>query len=118
MGEAGHNAGFPLFSKPAGGKITRHLRKITKDLVETTKHLGKTIRHLVFSGCYLGIFPVAGGVTKKATKPLLNIIYIKNGSGTVRPLSLPCVCWGRQKPEKTLAEDGAAPCCQASILVL
>ena len=78
MGKAGHNAGFPLFSKPAGGKITRHLRKITKDLVETTKHLGKTIRHLVFSGCYLGIFPVAGGVTKKATKPLLNIVYIKS----------------------------------------
>ena len=31
---------------------------------------------------------------------------------------LPCVCWRRQKPEKPLAEDGAAPCCQASILVL
>ena len=77
MGKAGHNAGFPLFSKPAGGKITRHLRKITKDLVETTKHLGKTTRHLFFSACDPAILHVAGGVTKKATKPLLNFIYIK-----------------------------------------
>ena len=91
MGKAGHNAGFPLFSKPAGGKITRHLRKTTKDLEKITKHLGKTTRHLVFRRCYLGILPVAGGVTKKATKPLLNIIYIYNGSGTARPLPLPCI---------------------------
>ena len=79
MGKAGHNAGFPLFSKPAGGKITRHLCKITKDLVETTKHLGKTIRHLVFPKRYPAILHVAGGVTKKATKPSLNTVYIKNG---------------------------------------
>ena len=78
MGKAGHNAGFPLFSKPAGGKITRHLRKITKHLVETTKHLGKTTRHLVFRGCYLAVLQVLCCVTKKATKPLLNTVYIKN----------------------------------------
>ena len=78
MGKAGHNAGFPLFSKPARGKTAKQLRKITKDLVETTKDLGKTIRHLVFPGCYLAILHVAGGVTKKATKPLLNIVYIKS----------------------------------------
>ena len=91
MGKAGHNAGFPLFSKPAGGKNTRHLRKTTKDLEKITKHLGKTTRHLVFRGCYLGILQVLCCVTKKATKPLLNIIYIKSRSGTVRPLPLPCV---------------------------
>ena len=71
-------AGFPLFSKPTGGKTTRHLRKTTKDLGKTTKHLGKTTKHLVFSGYYSGILPVAGGVTKKAIKPLLNIVYIKS----------------------------------------
>ena len=78
MGESRTPAGFPLFSKPAGGKITRHLRKTTKDLGKTTKHFDKTTRHFVFRGCYLGILPDAGSVTKKAIKPHLNIVYIKN----------------------------------------
>ena len=77
MGKAGHNAGFPLFSKPAGGKITRHLRKITKDLVETTKDLGKTIRHLVFPGCYLALWQALWRVTKRAIKRPFHIVYIK-----------------------------------------
>ena len=70
-------AGFPLFSKPTGGKIRKHLRKTTKDLEKTTKHLGKTIRHLVSSGCFPTILQVTAGVTKKAIKPPLNIVYIK-----------------------------------------
>ena len=82
MGKAVHNAGFPLFSKPAGGKITKHLRETTKDLEKITKHLGKTTRHLVFRECYLAFLQVADGVTKKAIKPPLNIVYIKK-SGSV-----------------------------------
>ena len=61
MGKAGHNAGFPLFSKPIGGKTTKHLRETTKHLVEITKDLGKTTRHLVFRGSYSGIWQVGRG---------------------------------------------------------
>ena len=77
MGEAGHNAGFPLFSKPARGKTAKHLRKITKDLVENTKDLGKTIRHLVFPGCYLALWQALWRVTKRAIKRPFHIVYIK-----------------------------------------
>ena len=77
MGEAGHNAGFPLFSKPARGKTAKQLRKITKDLVETTKDLGKTIRHLVFPGCYLALWQALWRVTKRAIKRPFHIVYIK-----------------------------------------
>ena len=77
MGEAGHNAGFPLFSKPARGKTAKHLCKITKDLVETTKDLGKTIRHLVFPGCYLALWQALWRVTKRAIKRPFHIVYIK-----------------------------------------
>ena len=47
--------------------------------------------------------------------PILNGEEEKTKAGIQ---TLRCVCWGRQKPEKPLAEDGAAPCCQTSILVL
>ena len=88
MGESRTPAGFPPLSKPTGGKITRHLRKTTKDLGKTTKHLGKTIRHLVFPGCFPTILQVTAGVTKKAIKPPLNIVYIKvlgHGRAGFRP---------------------------------
>ena len=88
MGEAGHNAGFPLFSKPASGKTAKHLRKITKDLVETTKDLGKTIRHLVFPGCYLALWQALWRVTKRAIKRPFHIVYIKVLGGAVRQKGL------------------------------
>ena len=53
--------------------------------------------------------PVSVGKDKSRNPPfLVSVGEDKN----------PCVCWGKQKPEKPLAEDGAAPCCQASTLVL
>ena len=88
MGEAGHNAGFPLFSKPARGKTAKHLCKITKDLVETTKDLGKTIRHLVFPGCYLALWQALWRMTKRAIKRPFHIVYIKvlGGGASEGPL--------------------------------
>ena len=77
MGKAVHTQAFPFFRKPAEGKTTRHLRKTTKHLEKITKHLGETTRHFVFPNNDLAVRQVAGRVTKKAIKPLLNFIYIK-----------------------------------------
>ena len=51
---------------------------------------------------------------KKKREPLALCRSEKTKTGK----TLPCVGRKRQKPEKPLAEDGAAPCCQASTLVL
>ena len=77
MGKVVYAASFPLFSKPPVGINTRHLGKTTKHLEKNRKHLVKITRHLVFSGYYLAVRQVAGGVTKMAIKLFLNFIYIK-----------------------------------------
>ena len=46
------------------------------------------------------------------------IEYELNGKDKNQENPLPCVRRKGQKPENPLAEDGAAPCCQASTLVL
>ena len=110
MGKAGHNAGFPLFSKPIGGKTTKHLRETTKHLVEITKDLGKTTRHLVFPGCYSAILQVRCRVTKKAIKPLLNIVYIKVLGRSKSYVPLPAKCLlpvYRLEEEAALCPEGA-----------
>ena len=56
----------------------------------------------------------AGRRRQKPGDPLRCVCWRRQKLGVL----LSCVCWRRQKPEKPLAEDGAAPCCQASALVL
>ena len=77
MGKVVYAASFPLFSKPPVGINTRHLGKTNKHLEKNRKDLVKITRHLVFSGYYLAVRQVAGGVTKMAIKLFLNFIYIK-----------------------------------------